>query len=187
MLEEEAGQWWQSIERSLQRTYKGEGMKWKRASPYWKGFKEEINDKYFPRSWREERVWEFMWLKQIERRWQWHNTIRDSFNWAKYVPMYEIDEGQKAQKFISGLQVKLQQALSTWAVDSYKEPLNRALIIERNLTWVRMIRTEERSKGSKTGNSSSQPKDEGKRPRCKKKHFGGDAWWNAMDARRGSY
>ena len=52
----------------------------------------------------------------------------------KYMPMYETDENQKAQKFILGLQVNLQQALSGWDIDSYKEALHQALTIERNLT-----------------------------------------------------
>ena len=68
--------------------------------------------------------------------------------------------------------MNLQQALSTWVVDSYKEALNRALITRRNLLRVRMIKTEEGSKGSKTGNPSLQPMDEGKCSRCKKKHYG---------------
>jgi len=51
----------------------------------------------------------------------------------KYVPMYEIDEWKKAQKFLSRLRVDLQQTLSTWSVDSYEEALNRALTTERNL------------------------------------------------------
>lgn len=59
-----------------------------------------------------------------------------------------------------------------WAIDSYKEALSQSLTIERNLTRVRMIRFEEGSKGSKTGNSTSQPKDERKCPWCKKKHPG---------------
>ena len=37
---------------------------------------------------------------------------------------------------------------------------------------LRMIRVEKGSKGSKNGNSMSQPKDEGKCPRYKKKHLG---------------
>jgi len=74
---------------------------------------------------------------------------------SKYVPMYEIDEGQKAQKFVSGLQVNLQQALSAWAIDSYKEALSQALTTERNLMRVRMTRIKEGSKGSKTRNSMS--------------------------------
>jgi len=50
------------------------------------------------------------------------------------VPMYETNEGQKAQKFVVGLQVNLQQTLSAWAIDSYKEVLSLALTTKRNLT-----------------------------------------------------
>ncbi|XP_052201753.1 uncharacterized protein LOC127807740 [Diospyros lotus] len=86
--------------------------------------------------------------------------------------MYETDESQKAQKFVSGLQVSLQQVLSGWDVDTYKEALHLALTIERNLTRVKIIKTEEGSKGDKPGNLAAQSKDKGKCPRCKKKHIG---------------
>ena len=103
-----------------------------------------FNDKYFPRSWKEERIWEFMRLKQTDKM-----SMNQYDNWftqlIKYIPMYETDEGQKAQKFIAGLQVNLQQVLSGWDINSYKEALHRALTIERNLTWVRIIKSEEGS------------------------------------------
>ncbi|XP_052197226.1 uncharacterized protein LOC127804408 [Diospyros lotus] len=51
----------------------------------------------------------------------------------KYVPMYDTDEWQKAQKFMSGLRVDLLQALSTWSIESYEEALSKALTMERNL------------------------------------------------------
>ncbi|XP_052209193.1 uncharacterized protein LOC127812711 [Diospyros lotus] len=51
----------------------------------------------------------------------------------KYVPMYDTDEWQKAQKFMSGLRVDLLQALSTWSIESYEEALSKSLTTERNL------------------------------------------------------
>ncbi|XP_052177518.1 uncharacterized protein LOC127791576 [Diospyros lotus] len=97
----------------------------------WAGFKKEFNDKYFPKSWKEERIWEFMWLKQTD---------------------------------------EMFQVLSGWDIDSYKEALHRDLTIERNLTRVKIIKSEEGSKGGKLGCAMTQPKDEGKCSRCKKKH-----------------
>ncbi|XP_052198240.1 uncharacterized protein LOC127805518 [Diospyros lotus] len=91
---------------------------------------------------------------------------------VKYMLMYQTDESQKAQKFVSGLQVSLQQVLSGWDIDTYKEAFHQALTIERNLTRVKIIKTGEESKGSKLGNVTAQSKDEGRCPRCKKKHFG---------------
>ncbi|XP_052189966.1 uncharacterized protein LOC127799782 [Diospyros lotus] len=76
----------------------------------------------------------------------------------KYVPMYDADEWQKAQKFMSGLRVELLQALSTWSIDSYEETLSKALITERNLLQVKLIRSGETKANSeqKSRNKSSQ-------------------------------
>ena len=101
-----------------------------------------FNDKYFPRSWKKERIQEFMRLKQTNEisMNQYDNRFTQLI---KYVPMYETDEGQEAQKFVAGLRVNLQQVLSGWDIDSYKEALHRALTIERNLTRVRIIKSKE--------------------------------------------
>ena len=63
----------------------------------WARFKEMFNNKYFPRSWKEERIWEFMRLKQTDEVSvsQYDNRFTQLI---KYVPMYETDESQKAQK-----------------------------------------------------------------------------------------
>jgi len=82
-----------------------------------------FNNKYFPRSWKEERIWEFMRLKQTDEVSvsQYDNRFTQLI---KYVPMYETDKSQKAQKFVSGLQVNLQEVLSGWDVDTYKEAIH---------------------------------------------------------------
>ncbi|XP_052197312.1 uncharacterized protein LOC127804483 [Diospyros lotus] len=169
-LEEEAGRWWQSIERSIMRSQQQREEDGRDVPMYtWAGFKDDINVKYFPKSWKEERIWEFMRLKQTDEM-----SVNQYDNWftqlIKYVPLYETYESQKAQKFVSRLRVSLQQVLSGWDIDTYKEALHRALTIEKNLTRVKIIKTEEGSKGSKSGNLMAQPKEEGKCPRCKKKH-----------------
>jgi len=172
MLEEEAARWWQSTERSILRSQQEREDGDEDAPTFtWAGFKEMFNDKYFPRSWKEERIWEFMRLKQTDEMSVTQYDIRFT-QLIKYVPMYETDESQKAQKFVSGLQVNLQQVLSGWDVDTYKEALHRTLTIERNLTRVKVIKSEEASKGGKSGGFNISSKDEGKCPRCKKKHSG---------------
>ncbi|XP_052187706.1 uncharacterized protein LOC127798285 [Diospyros lotus] len=171
-LEEEAGRWWQSTERSLIRSQQEREAENEDVPTYtWAGFKEEFNAKYFSKSWKEERIWEFMRLKQTGEMSvsQYDNRF---IQLIKYVPMYETDESQKAQKFVSGLQEHLQQVLSGWDVETYKEALHRALTIERNLTRAKIIKTEEGSKSGKLGSPTTQPRDDGKCPRCKRKHPG---------------
>ncbi|XP_052206825.1 uncharacterized protein LOC127811157 [Diospyros lotus] len=86
--------------------------------------------------------------------------------------MYDADEWQKAQKFMSGLRVELLQALSIWSIDSYEEALSKALIIERNLLQVKLIRSGETKGNSeqKLRNKSSQ--NSRQCPKCKKNHLG---------------
>ena len=63
-LEEEAGRWWQSTERWILRSHQEYEYGDEDVPIYtWAGFKEMFNDKYFPRRWKEERIWEFMRLK----------------------------------------------------------------------------------------------------------------------------
>jgi len=65
----------------------------------------------------------------------------------KYVLMYDANEWQKAQKFMSRLRVELQQALSSWSANLYEEALSRALRTKKNFLKVKLIRSEE-TKGS---------------------------------------
>ena len=121
------------MEQALQRSHSRQGLKSSQAQVVtWEVFKETFNAKYFPQSWRQEKSQECMNLKQIgEMSVAQYDTRFTQL--IKYVPMYEIDEWKKAQKFLSRLRVDLQQTLSTWSVDSYEEALNRALTTERNL------------------------------------------------------
>ncbi|XP_052197382.1 uncharacterized protein LOC127804547 [Diospyros lotus] len=131
---EEAGRWWQSTERSIMRSQQEREAEDEDVPMYtWAGFKEEFNAKYFPKSWKEERIWEFMRLRQTD---------------------------------------EMSQVLSGWDIETYKEALYRALTIERNLTRAKIIKSEEESKGGKPGSSITQPRDDGKCPRCKRKHPG---------------
>ena len=67
MLQEDTGWWWQLTERSLLRTHRKYEDKNEDALVYtWEGFKKMFNDKYFPRSLKEEQIWKFMRLKQID-------------------------------------------------------------------------------------------------------------------------
>lgn len=133
MLKEEAKKWWQTMERALQRSHSRKGLESSQTQVVTQeAFKEVFNEKYFPQSWRQEKSWEFMNLKQTREMLVAQYDTRFT-QLIKYVSMYEIDEWQMVQKFLSGLRVDLQQALSTWSIESYKEALNRALMTERNL------------------------------------------------------
>ncbi|XP_052197261.1 uncharacterized protein LOC127804438 [Diospyros lotus] len=146
MLEEDAARWWQSAQRALQRTP----------------------------SWREEKTWEFMKLKQTDEMSVTQYDVKFT-QLIRYVPMYEADEWQKAQKFVGGLKVGLQQALSSWTLDTYNEALHRALSTETNLLRVSLIRSDEKKKDPKGGEHKSDGRNsKSNEPcsRCGKVHSG---------------
>ena len=50
----------------------------------------------------------------------------------KYMPIYNLDEGAKAQKFLGGLKWKIQLALSSLGARTYAEVVLQALTVESN-------------------------------------------------------
>ena len=68
---------------------------------------------------------------------------KDHFTWLiKYMPIYNLDEEAKAQKFLGGLKLKIQLALSSLGARTYKEVVLQALIVESNLHRMETLRTE---------------------------------------------
>ncbi|XP_052207947.1 uncharacterized protein LOC127811811 [Diospyros lotus] len=177
MLEEEAARWWQSAQRALQRTPRqaAQDLRPRQAQAItWEAFKEVFNAKYFPQSWKEERTWEFMNLKQTDEMSVTQYDVKFT-QLIRYVPMYETDERQKAQKFVSGLKVDLQQALSSCTINTYNEALDRALTTEMNLLRIGLIRSDEKkkdSKGTEHKTGGKNFKDSKPCPRCNKEHPG---------------
>ena len=57
----------------------------------WARFKEAFNTKYFPRSWKEEKTWEFMKLRQTDEMSVTQYDVKFT-QLIRYVPMYETDE-----------------------------------------------------------------------------------------------
>ncbi|XP_052177545.1 uncharacterized protein LOC127791600 [Diospyros lotus] len=177
MLEEETARWWQSAQRALQMTPKQveQDPRPRQAQPMtWARFKEAFDAKYFPRSWRKEKTWEFMKLKQTDEMLVTQYDVKFT-QLIRYVPMYEADEWKKAQKFVSGLKVGLQQAISSWNLDTYNEALDRALSTETNLLRVGLIRSDEKKKDPNGGEYKSDGRNSKNNepcPRCNKVHSG---------------
>ncbi|XP_052176676.1 uncharacterized protein LOC127790978 [Diospyros lotus] len=115
MLRDEADQWWKMMQRTLQGP---EG----RGTPVttWVQFKELFNTKYFPLCKKMEKGREFMNLKQTGdmsvAQYEDHFT-----RLIKYMPIYNLDEEAKAQKFLGGLKWKIQLALSSLGTRTYAE------------------------------------------------------------------
>ena len=97
----------------------------------WVKFRELFNTKYFPLCKKMEKGQEFMNLKQTGdmsiAQYEDHFT-----RLIKYMPIYNLDVGAKAQKFLGGLKWKIQLALSSLGTYTYTEVVLQALTVESN-------------------------------------------------------
>ncbi|XP_052181880.1 uncharacterized protein LOC127794673 [Diospyros lotus] len=140
MLQDEADRWWKRVKRA---------MTPQARAPYitWEQFKELFNEKYFPLNLRIKKEREFMELKQIGDMSV--AQFEDAFSrLIRYMPIYEEDERVKAQKFLGGLSLKLQRALSSINTQSYSEVVLQAFTTEANLRRIDPIQGESQQKSS---------------------------------------
>ena len=144
----------------------------------WEQFKELFYAKYFPLCKKLEKGQEFMVLKQTG-----NITVaqyEDSFTQLiKYMPVYNLDEEAKAQKFLEGLKLEIQLALSSLGARTYAEVVSQALTVESNLHRMNALRTEsqeleERKHGKRhdLGIRREDFKSKGNCPKCRKSHRG---------------
>ena len=81
-------------------------------------FEELFNAKYFLLCKKMEKGWEFMNFKQTRNM-----TVaqyEDSFTrLIKYMPIYQLDEEAKAEKFLGGLKLEIQQTLRSLGACTY--------------------------------------------------------------------
>ena len=104
----------------------------------WEMFKEMFNEKYFPLNARTVKEREFIELKQTGDMSV--AQYEDAFTCLiKYMPIYESDERIKAQKFLGGLKLRIQRALSTVSTRSYAEVVLQSMTTEANLEWIDSI------------------------------------------------
>ena len=95
------------------------------------------------------------------------------------MPIYNLDEEAKGQKFLSGLKLEIQLALSSLGPRTYAEVVLQALTVESNLHCMNGLRTEswepEQRKLGKSHDLGVRREDfkpKGNCPRCQKSHPG---------------
>ncbi|XP_052197408.1 uncharacterized protein LOC127804551 [Diospyros lotus] len=140
MLQDEADRWWKGVKRA---------MTSRARAPYitWERFKELFNEKYFPLNLRMKKEREFMELKQTGDMSV--AQYEDTFSrLIRHMLIYEEDERVKAQKFLGGLSLKLQRALSSINTQSYSEVMLQAFTTEANLSRIDAIQGESQQKSS---------------------------------------
>ncbi|XP_052197239.1 uncharacterized protein LOC127804418 [Diospyros lotus] len=172
MLQDEVDQWWKTMQRT-QQDPEGKGT----PGVTWVQFKELFNTKYFPLCKKLEKGREFMNLKQTGDMSV--TQYEDSFTrLIKYMPIYNLDEA-KAQKFLSGLKLEIQLALSSLGARTYVEVVLQALTVESNLHRMNTLKTEFREPKDKKhgkkhdlGVRGENFKHKENCPRCQKFHPG---------------
>ncbi|XP_052189949.1 uncharacterized protein LOC127799759 [Diospyros lotus] len=171
MLQDEADQWWKTMQRTLQGSRR-------QGTPIvtWAQFKELYYAKYFPLCKKMEKAREFMDLKQTGDMYV--TQYEDHFTrLIKYMPIYNLDEEAKAQKFLGGMKLEIQLALNSLGTCTYAEVVSQALIVERNLHRMNSLRTEiQEPKDRKLGKKhdlrvrKENFKNRENCPRCQKFH-----------------
>ena len=68
--------------------------------------------------------------------------MKTIFRLIKYMPIYNLDEEVKAKKFLSGLKLEIQLALSFLGARTYEEVVLQALTVESNLYRMNSLRNE---------------------------------------------
>ncbi|XP_052193963.1 uncharacterized protein LOC127802285 [Diospyros lotus] len=169
MLQDEADRWWKGVKRAMNPRAKAPYITWER-------FKELFNEKYFPLNVRMKKEREFMELKQTGDM-----TVaqyEDAFSrLIRYMPIYEGDERIKAQKFLGGLNLKLQRALSSINTQSYSEVVLQAYTTEANLSRIDAIQGESQQGSSHRVGKKLEPQKLKFKPgtpcaKCQKQHPG---------------
>ncbi|XP_038985579.1 uncharacterized protein LOC120111760 [Phoenix dactylifera] len=116
---------------------------------------------------------------------------------TRYAPGQVENERERAEKFESGLRARIRQQMSTFELSSYKDVVNKALVVERGLNDTQEERerilkkrnrqaelqnkhgknTEFRPKKQTTVNDKAQRKDTVKCYRCGGPHYQSDCNW----------
>ena len=161
----------------------------------WPRFLEVFNEEYFPEMVRDQKVQEFMNLKQGKMIVVEYNT--KFMELCHYAPHIVSTESRKARKFGAKLRWNIQNKVDILRLPTYQEVLQRAIIVERSLNEISKFRENNRkrlgestsrgqsskrqSSASSRGNSSTQQRSIGNQennrsneaptcPTCQKKH-----------------
>ncbi|XP_038977887.1 uncharacterized protein LOC108511168 [Phoenix dactylifera] len=186
MLLGEADIWW-NVERGK--------MGQNTTSLTWEGFKEIFRDKYVPQSVRRQKFREFTRLEQGNMTVAEYAAKFEEL--ARYAPGQVENERERAEKFESGLRARIRQQVSTFELSSYKDVVNKALVVERGLNDTQEERekimkkrnrqvgfqneqdrnTESRPKKQTTASDKTQQKGTIRCYRCGGPHYRKDCSW----------
>jgi hypothetical protein len=124
-LEGEARFWWKATKMGITEEL-GQGV----PIP-WERFKREFNDRFFPRTQRQQCAREFQDLKQgnmtVER------YAAEFQKLSRYAPYLIPDEETKAERFRDGLSARIRERIIYLNITSYVEMVHTATLAERGI------------------------------------------------------
>ncbi|GFS36588.1 hypothetical protein Acr_00g0046820 [Actinidia rufa] len=134
----------------------------------WPRFLEVFNEEYFPEMVRDQKIQEFLNLKQ-------GNMIVVVYNvkfmeLSRYAPHIVSTESRKARRFEAGLRWNIKNKVEILRLPTHQEVLHAALIAEESLNEMSQFR--ENRKKRIGGNGSSRSNELPTCPTCQKKHWG---------------
>ncbi|OMO55593.1 reverse transcriptase [Corchorus capsularis] len=133
-----ASDWWQSVENLLEKPI------------LWDVFKREYYKKYFPNSVRLQMQGEFYSLKQGSRTVSGYEM--EFSRLMRFAPdSFKNDDVAKAQRFLFGLNPRLQHEVKSFELTTYSDVVNKAKLLEEGHE---LIATSENKKRPWTGNSN---------------------------------
>ena len=188
LLQDEAAAWW---ELEL-------GKQGPNDTPFtWTDFRKVFYERYFPQSVRVQKFREFDRLEQGTLTVSQYASKFEEL--SRYAPSLLADEGIRARKFENGLRSRIQHQVIAFELPTYKEVVNKALIIERGLDVAQAEREKALKKRSGTrGNqgqfykgtnaktrkldnvtsdNKTQPKNDVKCFKCGGSHYKRDCTW----------
>ena len=127
----------------------------------WPRFLEVFNEEYFPEMVRDQKIQEFLNLKQGNSTVIEYNT--KFIELSRYAPHIVSTESRKARRFEAGLRWNIKNQVIILRLPTHQEVLHRALIAEGSLNESAQFREnrKKRSGGSTSGGQSSKRQSSG--------------------------
>ncbi|XP_074589050.1 uncharacterized protein LOC141844960 [Curcuma longa] len=142
-LRDQAVTWWKT-----QRTILGD------RSSSWSVFREAFEKEYFSEAFCMTQRQEFLNLKQGDRSVaEYHKQF---LKLSEFCPEMVAQDRSRMHQFIQGLTASIRLAMSSCTVTTYREALDRALLIETTQRQVTQERDAEKSKGSSSQTSGQK-------------------------------
>ncbi|XP_008778906.2 uncharacterized protein LOC103698646 [Phoenix dactylifera] len=122
MLQGEAADWWEMEKGKLGPS----------DAPFiWEEFKKVFHEKYFSQGIRFQKYREFDRLEQGDMTVAQYAAKFEEM--SRYAPTLISEDSDRARKFENGLRGRIQQQVAAFELSSYKDVVNKALVIEKGL------------------------------------------------------